>query len=291
MKIGVFYPRTNQEHLDALGPFFKGLRAAGEQNIQAVPIEDYKPGMFDVAVIFGVYKKDVPISNFRKRVLDGQVRFNKDTIVLEKGYLRRDRYYAVGVNGLNGRANFNNVDMPPDRFNDLHISIKRWRKEGKHIILGSQVPSDASVQNVDIFLWCVEAVRTLKLSTNREIIFRPHPLARHKTPAILGTKLSTRPFEEDLKDAWAVITYNSNLAVDALIEGIPAFSFDEGSMAYEVTGHSMMDIENPKGPSRQQWFNNLAYAQWTFEEMELGLAWRHIKPAIKVSKNTKEKIA
>ena len=59
------------------------------------------------------------------------------------------------------------------------------------------------------------------------VIFRPHPLDKNKHP-VGGAEYSTRTLEEDLNDAAVVITYNSNTAVDAVMNGVPAISMDKG---------------------------------------------------------------
>ena len=70
--------------------------------------------------------------------------------------------------------------------------------------------------------------------------------------------------------------FRSNSGVEALLEGIPVFAFDDGSMAWSVCNRSLTDIESPSLPDRTQWLNDLSYAQWTLGEMKEGLAWRHL---------------
>jgi hypothetical protein len=82
--------------------------------------------------------------------------------------------------------------------------------------------------------------------------------------------------EEDLKNAHCVVTWNSNSAVEAAIYGKPVFAFDEGSMVWEIANKSLLDLDTPKYPDRKQWANNLAYCQWTLEEIRNGDAWRHL---------------
>jgi len=280
MRIGLFYPSNNLEHLNTLQAFLKGLQLHNE-DVTALPIEQYTP-TFDLAIIFGVYKRGVEAAKWRGRVIDGQVDTGRDYLVLEKGYIKRDKYYAVGLNGLNGRADFNNLESSNDRYNKLNVDLKSYREYShqKHIILAGQVPTDASVQNVDIFDWLAKSVPKIKKRSNRKIIFRPHPLAINRTPYILGTEYSTRPLNEDLENAHCVVTYNSNIAVDAIISGIPAFAFDTGSMALPVADHNIDHIESIVSNNRTQWLNNLSYAQWNYEEMESGEAWEHIKPIV-----------
>ena len=85
---------------------------------------------------------------------------------------------------------------------------------------------------------------------------------------------SYKPFEEDLGDAYQVVTYNSNAAVEAVIAGVPSAAYGMGTMAWDVTSRS---VEGPlwRG-DRLQWAERLAYTQWTCPEMEAGLAWTHL---------------
>jgi len=242
------------------------------------PIENYEPS--EIAVIFGVFKKDIPVSFPRKRVLDGQRDAGFQTVVLDSGYVRRgtapDSYYMVGLNGLNGRADFRNASVPGDRWAALGIDVTPWREDGEHVIVCGQVPWDASVQNVDILDWCRSACDTVRQHSSRPVIFRPHPLALDHSPPIEGAGYSVGPLEPELARAWAVVTYSSNTAVDAAIGGCPVFAHDIGSMAWQIAGHDLGEIERPGRPDRGAWLNGLAYAQWTPAEMAAGLPWHHL---------------
>ena len=70
--------------------------------------------------------------------------------------------------------------------------------------------------------------------------------------------------------------FNSNSGVEALLFGKAVFVADEGSMCWNVANRRIVDIETPQYLNRQQWANNLAYTQWTPDEMKQGLAWRHL---------------
>jgi hypothetical protein len=87
---------------------------------------------------------------------------------------------------------------------------------------------------------------------------------------------SRQPIEEDFKNAWAVVTFNSNSAVESVIAGIPSFVDDHGSMAFEVSNRNLIYLDDPKTPEREQWAYNLAYCQWTHEEMRSGETWAHL---------------
>jgi hypothetical protein len=235
----------------------------------------YEPS--DVAVIFGVYKSKIPKSYPRGQVFQRQRENNLDVIVLETGYVNRgdgeNHHYAVGFNGLNGRADFENRGMAGDRWAMLNTTLRPYVK-GENVVLCGQVPWDASVEMHDHVKWLKHTAANLQKITDRKIVFRPHPNA--PLPSLPGCELSMRLFTEDLKDAHCVVTWNSNSAVEGAIAGKPVFAFDEGSMAWGIANKSLLHIDEPEYPDRKQWAADLAYAQWTLDEIREGEAWRHL---------------
>lgn len=266
MIVRTYLSHSEQENL-VLRAFHDGC----PESKTLTSLDDYAPS--DVAVVMGVFKKHVPVSFPRGHVIREQKRLGKQVVILETGYINRGdgphNHYAVGLNGLNGRADFKNKGSSADRA----VPLKPW-KEGQNVVLCGQVPWDASLDWTDHKAWLELAVRNIFLRSNRPVIFRPHP--KCKLQPIKGTIYSTRPLLEDLKDAHCCVTFNSNSAVEAAIEGVPVFAFDEGSMAWAIANKSFDDIENPQKPDRTQWINDLTFSQWTPGEMREGLAWRHL---------------
>jgi hypothetical protein len=232
----------------------------------------------DIGVVFGVFKKGVPVSWRRGKIMDAHRERDLPVVVLETGYINRgdgpDNHYAVGLNGLNGRADFRNRGMPDDRWRALDIEMKPLH-QGDKIVLCGQIPWDASVQHVNIHEWYEVAIDQIRQYTDRPIVFRPHPLLKHVT-RIDAVLMSNNPLRYDLMDAWAVVTFNSNTAVEAAIDGVPVFAFDEGSMALPVANTDFADIEKPRLLPREQWAADLAYAQWMPYEIAKGWTWKHL---------------
>lgn len=274
MSVKVFVPSDNAEHWEVLEAFMAGIRASGDV-VSMHNVTEYEE--CEVAVVFGVGKRGVPCSYARGQVIENQHMLGHPALILEKGYVNRDQYYAAGWNGLNNRAQFRNSNMPSDRWEQLGISIQPWRMGTGTMLVCGQVPSDASVQNVDIIQWCANTVRILKSEfPDRKVVFRPHPLARGRTPDMLGALTSTRPLEEDLRDAAYVVTYNSNTGVDAILQGIPLYVADEGAMAYDIASKVLGRAVMPHVNVVRQWAYDLAYTQWTLDEMREGKPWRHL---------------
>lgn len=242
-----------------------------------VIVPDFEYTESDIAVVFGVFKKRVPVSWPRGRVISEQIKAGKDVLILETGYINRgdgkENHYAAGFNGLNGRADFRNKGMPPDRAEKLGITLKP-RRSGEEIILCGQVPQDASVDHIDIGRWLYGAGNEIKARTTRKVIFKPHPLA--PVAPLKGLGYTQKPLSEVIANAHCVVTFNSNSAVEAVIDGVPVFAFDQGSMALAVANTDWDAINDPVLPDRRQWLNDLTYTQWTPAEMREGLAWKHL---------------
>jgi len=267
------YLSGNEVHDRVLRAFHEGCGASKT----LVTDWHYEPS--DIAVIFGVYKSRVPVSWPRGRIFSQQRNNNLDVIVLETGYINRgdgeNHHYAAGFNGLNGRADFRAVGMPDDRARLLGTSLKPWRAKGNHVILCGQVPWDASVDHSDHLSWLSATSQELQKRTKRKVIFRPHPLVKH-LDKIIESKWTTGPLADALEGAHAVVTFNSNAGVESTILGVPAICMDEGSMIWNIGSRTLNEIENPKMLDRAQWLNDLAYKQWTLDEMRAGLAWNHL---------------
>ena len=219
-------------------------------------------------------------------------RITADVLVLEQSYFggqrgRQSNMASIGFNGLNGRAEFHNSNSPCDRWIKHGLPFEPWVTEGDYILLVGQVPEDTSHRFININQWYTEAVAWIrKQQPDCKILFRPHPaedrwkgqrrsdLSR-ATQIPNGVEVSSGNLQEDLKHASHVVTFNSNVGVDAVIAGRPVMAFDCGSMVYELA--SDLGCPNTCDETRQRWANNLAYCQWTIDEVRCGEAWSHLK--------------
>lgn len=154
-------------------------------------------------------------------------------------------------------------DYPDDRFQKLGIKISEWRTKGEHILV---CPSSNTVERFyQIEDWTRKIVTEIKKHTDRPIKIRYKP--RNKDTS--GPRAATIPFEEDCRNAWAVVTSFSIAGVEAACLGIPVFSHPQGPCA--VMGNTdLSTIENPLLEDRASWLNTLAYYQYTEEELSKG---------------------
>jgi hypothetical protein len=262
MKIALYANNRFLHHIYWIGKFGDGLKRHGVEFVQKNHMDVID---CDLAIMW---------SARHRHIINHQVQNGKRYIILERGFVGgRDKYTHVGYDGLNGRANFMNKNSPPDRWEKLDIELKDWDTSGTHVLVVGQIPDDASTAHVDINDWAYKIQQKLG-GMNVPYLFRPHP--GHNA----GLYSSSNGIIQAVRDARCVVTFNSNAGVDSILEGTPVVTFDAGSMVRKISSHNVFGAINFATPPRekvQQWANDIAYAQWTGDEMSSGETWEHIK--------------
>lgn len=148
------------------------------------------------------------------------------------------------------------------RWEKLLLNMAPWRR-GRHVLVCP--PGEVFTQAVGGFAaahWLTETLATLRAATDRPIRVRHKPAPGAGTP----------PLGADLQDCHALVTYMSNTAVEAVIDGVPVFVTGRCAAA-SIGKNNLTEIEQPAYPEwREQWAANLAANQWTLEEIRAGQA-------------------
>lgn len=271
MKFGIF---SKHGALNS-GPVFNALTdAIKRKGWQALDHDDSA----DVAVIWSVLWDGRMKSN--RQIWDRFKKNNRPILILEIGALDRGKLWKVSLNGINGNGYFGPLANENTRKQKLGISLSPWRS-GNNIILCGQHPQSQQWENMPpMNMWMNETIKTVRKYTDRKIIVRPHPRAKNiltekfqnveiQFPLHLPNTYDSFDFEKTLEEAWAVINWNSNPAVVAALRGVPVFVGTE-SMANAVGNLDLANIENPSKPCRDQWANDLAYTEWSIDEIRKG---------------------
>jgi hypothetical protein len=85
------------------------------------------------------------------------------------------------------------------------------------------------------------------------------------------------PLTKALEQAHCVVTFNSNAAIESIINGVPAFVLSPVHAAKPVANTNLSNIEKPFYPDTDllhKWLRNLAYQQFHNSELENGSALR-----------------
>lgn len=205
-------------------------------------------------------------------------------LVLERGFLgNRTRFFSLGMNGLNGRADFQNENCSNVRWNSLFPKLVRpWNCEGDYVLLMGQNPTDTSIKHFDQSYSAI--IENIRSNCNRPIVFKPHPNDRtkhryHPDVTIYKTQHPRKASKANalvgkneelyklIDGSFCTVSINSNASVLAVLRGKPSIVLDRGAMAWDMCGHDCSLIERPFMPNREQWCNNLAHTQWTLDEI------------------------
>lgn len=186
----------------------------------------------------------------------------------------------------NGHCHNKLVARPDDRFQQYFkdIKLQPWRSTDGHILVCP--PTNAMLEWFKIPNWYEETITEIRKHTDRPIKVREKPF-NPKIDNLLGFGLPTKgggnakkvrndtSLQEDLENAHSVVTFNSQVATDAVIKGIPTFIYGGVNGALPVAHTDFSKIENPiHFDNRQQWLNHLAYCQFTDNEFRSGVAFR-----------------
>lgn len=223
------------------------------------------------------------------------------------------KYFRFSWNSfLWDEGNFGPMGNGPDRWNRIQlehdIEIRPWRDtRGEYILVVLQHVIDTSLIRMiehygSYYNWFKNCISQIKTHSDLPIVVRPHPkhgmysnfFEAHRIPEAIDQMNNVywsanqgrdglnggKYLQKDLDDAHAVVGWTSNALTEAACYGVPVYPMSPGSMATPVADRPLSDIDTiRKMPDRQQWLNDLAYCQWTYEEIKDGTAWSHIKNA------------
>ncbi len=147
---------------------------------------------------------------------------------------------------------------PQDRFDHMGIPVADpgsfWDKDG-HILVCMQNHHES---------WYDDAIRELnqRKKKSRKVKIREYYKRNDK---------SMPPIEEDLKGAFAMVTYNSTVLIQALLRRIPVL-VDPASPASVYCETSLYKVEKATecGDDVKGFLADVAYSQYTLEELRRG---------------------
>lgn len=212
------------------------------------------------------------------------------TAMFDKGYVREAngervkgwKYWRVSLDGHHPTRYLEKMQMPPDRWNKLRLKMKPWHSGKTVIFAGSSVKYHEFYELDHPTTFAEKYIKRLhKELTERRVIYRPKPSWDEATPIACsdfsfgkGTSIY-----ELLPNAHCLITHGSNAVFEAVLEGVPCIVMGD-AVAKPISSTQIEEVEAPKLASddeRVQWASNLAYCQWTLDELASGEGWSHIK--------------
>jgi len=204
----------------------------------------------------------------------------RNYLYIDTGYIgnmqKRKDWHRIVYNGMQ----HSNIkwDLPSDRFEYIsysksYLKFPGWKKQGKAILLVTPSDKPCKFYGIDRNEFVKTTIEALKKYTDRPIIIRDKVIRRDR----VGGGSIYNQLDDD--NIFAVVTYNSIAATEAIGYGIPCFTLAPNA-ADEFCEKDLSLIETPKYEDNDKvskWQHWLAYCQYTPAEMQDGKAITLIK--------------
>jgi len=200
---------------------------------------------------------------------------------IDNGYMgnlmKKKHFYRVVKNNIQHTKIKPN--MPADRFQSLCRFAPYMTYYGKKpkqngpILLVTPSEKPCQFYNLNKDTWLNNTVAELKKYTDRKIIVREKGL---RPDRIKENSVASQCARDQI---YAVVTYQSMAALEALHYGIPAFTMAP-SCVDSVVSKDLSKIEEAVYPDESKFLNllhYLSYCQYSLEEMNTGAALRMIE--------------
>ena len=238
------------------------MRVAGDR----VNLTTELQGKADWLVLFGVGA--AAHDEARKRQLEAGGR----VLMFDLGYWERKKVVGnvrMSIDDDHPQRWLPKTEPEPKRFSNAGIKLREdFDPNGPIILVGLGRKSRAYLNEPS---WEVREFERLKLAyPGRRIIYRPKP--GHPAPELVCERNETAPIAELLKGASLAACRHSNVAVDAVIAGVPFEAIDGAAMF--LAGKPFTRA------NRMDFLQRLAYWQWM--PTEARQAWKFAKAIVNV---------
>jgi hypothetical protein len=206
----------------------------------------------------------------------------RPVIVVDVGAIKRNFTWRISVNGT---ARLAGLGHDCSRRKKLGIELKPWRHHGQDVIIAMQRPDSHQWRGMpDPEKWLTDTVKTIRDHSARIIRVRAHPRfpinwqcpgVQIELPVKIPNTYDDYDFDQSILGAWAVINWNSTPGIISALHGLPVF-VGNSSLAAPVANLDFNMIETPHMPDREQWANDLAWTEWTLEEIRQGIPQAYI---------------
>lgn len=202
----------------------------------------------------------------------------RDFYYIDTGYFGNERT-ASNPNGWKYwhrivKNNLQHGEIIPrsdDRFKKFNKKFNPWKKTGSKILVAAPDEKPCKFYGTTKDAWVQKTVETIKKYTDRPIVVRERAAKRID-------RIATDTLQAALDDdVYALVTFNSNAATEAIFHGIPVFTTAPANAASPVSLQDLSQIENPYYPNNDKlyaWGCHLAYGQFHVNELKSGSAWR-----------------
>lgn len=272
--INVFYAPSSKRSKILAAAMQQGITRCGDK-VNLINSTTYEHRITaDAAVFYGL--------SDRLNEVFRLYREKSTAVYIDLGYWQRrlkhkhDGYHKLSVNSRHPTAYFQNRQHDDSRFKKLDIDIQPWRKTGNYVMLAGMSAKASAAEGFAQEQWEKEAAKLIQSFSKYPIHYRPKPSwsdARQISGTIFQRSME---LNQALAGCHAVATHHSNVAIDAILAGVPAFC--EQGVASVMGCSDVTKIDTPIYPEgREQWAADIAWCQFTVEEIATGMPWHHLK--------------
>lgn len=275
-RVRVIFWSSGKPREDAIAAALGQAVRSGGDDFEVRTVEDYHEPSGDVGCVFGV-------KGIARRLLDDYRAAGRHALFFDKGHTRRlpdgAALWRVSADGFMPLDTFQRVPRPGDRAKAHGLSLSP-RQFGECVLFAGASQKHCDFHGLgDCSEYARRVIAEVRAHTDRPVIYRPKPSWRSAVP-IDGTEFSRSPtrLADELARCFVLVTHSSNAAVEAILAGVPAIVLGPG-IARPVTSRTVADVEDPYwtlDEERRQWLADLAYCQWSVEEIASGETWKTI---------------
>lgn len=206
----------------------------------------------------------------------------RPTVMIDVGVIKRNETWRIM---LDGDAYIAGHGHDCHRRNHMSLTLQDWKFTGSNVVVALQRPDSNQWQSMpDPVSWLTNIVGAIRQHTARPILIRPHPRfamtgkfldAKFDLPLRIPDTYDDYDFVRSLQTAWSVVNWNSTPGIISVLNGCPTF-VGVSSLAAPVANLDLSCIETPARPNREQWANDLAWTEWTVDEICHGVPQQYI---------------
>ena len=234
--------------------------ALNRMGYRIVTTPERRPSKGDVLVLWNRYPRDEAYT----RLYDAA---GARIIVIENGYFGRNflgsEWYAVALSQHNGAGSWPAADA--ERWNAMPVEVEPWRRGGSEIVLLATRGMGSNITREPMG-WLRRVELSLRGSTHRKIRVRAHPGPQAAVPKV--------SLKDDLKDAWAAVTWGSSAGLKAIAMGVPVFHGLPDWIGKAAAMPFSLCPDTRFLGDREPMFHGVASAMWSLAEIKTGKAFR-----------------
>jgi len=214
----------------------------------------------------------------KHKIMEKCLADKRDFYFIDTGYLGNQRtkenpngwkyYHRIVKNDIQHNEI---IPRPADRFERLNLPVYKWKKGGRNILIAKPDDKPMKHYRIDLDQWLEETIAEIKKHTDRPIVVRER--VKSRTERVVNKSLKEALGE----NVFALVTFNSNAATEAIMYGYPAFTLAPSHAAKPVSLQDLSKIETPYYPEEDKvraWLHHLAYCQYHVNELRDGSAKR-----------------